>query len=121
MSDLLHNHIATLSQAEAFAAAVQNLPSFMQYREGLETFLHESAEWHDIDRFRFYSINDFGYYESSDNANGGLDVSWAFYMAHREVGHTLIFADEESIAQTMEAAEAEYIRLCEEYRELCEE
>lgn len=120
----LNTPITTLAQAEAWAAVapeLASLPTFSQYKEGLETFLRESAEWHDIDRFRFYSVNDFGYYESSDNANGGLDVSWAFYMAHREVGHTLIFADEESIAQTMEAAEAEYIRLCEEYRELCEE
>lgn len=124
MTDLLHTPITTLAQAEAWAAAapeLASLPSFEQYKAGLETFLHESAEWHDIDRFRFYSVNDFGYYESSDNANGGLDVSWAFYRAHREVGHTRIFADKESIAQTMEAAEAEYIRLCEEYRELCEE
>lgn len=120
----LNTPITTLAQAEAWAAVapeLASLPSFEQYKAGLETFLHESAEWHDIDRFRFYSVNNFGYYESSDNANGGLDVSWAFYRAHREVGHTLIFADEESIAQTMEAAEAEYIRLCEEYRELCEE
>lgn len=120
------NTITTLAQAEAYAASTKarysnSLPSFATYKEGVENFLRESADWCDIDTYRFYSVNNFGYYESSDNANGGLDVSWAFYMAHREVGHTLIFADEESIAQTMEAAEAEYIRLCEEYRELCEE
>lgn len=121
----LNTPITTLAQAEAWAAAapqLASLPTFSQYREGLETFLRESAEWHDIDQAHpFHSVNRYGYYESCDNANGGLDVSWAFYRAHREVGHTRIFADKESIAQTMEAAEAEYIRLCEEYRELCEE
>lgn len=125
MTDLLHTPITTLAQAEVWAAAapeLASLPSFEQYKEGLETFLRESAEWHDIDQmYPFHSVNRYGYYESCDNADGGLDVSWAFYKAHREIGYTLIFADTESIAYAMDSAEAECIRLCEEDRVLAEE
>ncbi len=125
MTDLLHTPITTLSQAEAWAAAapeLASLPTFAQYKAGLDTFLRESAEWHDIDQTHpFHSVNRYGYYESCDNANGGLDVIWAFYKAHREVGYTRIFADAESIAYAMDFAEVEYIRLCEEDRVLAEE
>lgn len=87
MDDLLHTHITTLAQAETWAAVapeLASLPTFSQYKEGLETFLRESAEWEELDRFRFHSVNRFGYYESCDNANGGLDVSWSFTVSRSE-------------------------------------
>lgn len=125
MKELLHTPITSMSQAEAWAASapeLASLPTFAQYKAGLETFLRESAEWHDIDQtYPFHSVNRYGYYKSSDNANGGLDVSWAFYKAHREVGYTRIFADEKSIVYVLDSAEAEYIRLCDEDRALTEE
>lgn len=74
----LNTPITTLAQAEAWAAVapeLASLPTFSQYKEGLETFLRESAEWEELDRFRYYSVNRFGYYENCDNANGGLDLS----------------------------------------------
>lgn len=125
MSDLMHNYIATLSQAEAWAAAapeLASLPSFEQYKAGLETFLHESAEWHDIDTYRFYSVNNFGYYESCDNADGGLDVMWAFNVAREDPsGYRWSRTEEEGIKRALAAVEENYIRLCEENRSLTEE
>lgn len=43
----LNTPITTLAQAEAWAAAapeLASLPSFEQYKAGLETFLRESAD-----------------------------------------------------------------------------
>lgn len=121
----LNTPITTLAQAEAWAAAapeLASLPSFEQYKEGLETFLRESAEWEELDRFRFYSVNNFGYYESCDNANGGLDVSWAFYMAREDLsGYRWSRTEEEGVKRALAAVEANYIRLCEEDRILMEE
>ncbi len=121
------NTITTLAQAEAYTASTKArysnpLPSFATYEEGVEDFLHESAEWHDIDRFRFYSVNNFGYYESSNNANGGLDVSWAFYMAREDLsGYRWSRTEEEGVKRALAAVEENYIRLCEENRILMEE
>lgn len=129
MDDLLHTPITTLAQAEAWAAVapeLASLPTFSQYKEGLETFLRESAEWEELDRFRFYSVNRFGYYESCDNANGGLDVSWSFTVSRSEPENYAVrlhyhHLPEEGIMRAIQRAEAEYIRLCEEDRALAEE
>lgn len=114
------NRIITLEQAENFAASLPeaaSLPTFEQYLAGLEDFLRESAEWAGLDHHRFYSVNRWGYYESSDNADGGLSVDWAFYAAHKECGDTLLFADSDSIKEALALAEAAYVELCREYRE----
>lgn len=123
MSELLHTPITTLAQAEAWAAyAHDSLPNFEQYKEGLEDFLRESAGWEDIDIYKFYSVNRFGYYESGDNANGGLDVMWAFNVAREAPsGHRWSRTDEEGVKRAMAAVEVNYIRLCEEDRLLMEE
>ena len=129
MTDLLHTPITTLAQAETWAAAapeLASLPSFEQYKAGLETFLRESAEWEELDRFRSYSVNRFGYYESCDNANGGLDVSWSFTVSRSEPENYAVrlhyhHLPEEGIMLAIQRAEAEYIRLCEEDRALAEE
>lgn len=121
----LNTPITTLAQAEAWAAAapqLASLPTFSQYKEGLETFLRESAEWHDIDTYRFYSVNNFGYYESCDNADGGLDVMWAFNVAREDPsGYKWSRTEEEGIKRALAAVEENYIRLCEENRSLTEE
>lgn len=124
MDDLLHTPITTLAQAEAWAAAapeLASLPSFEQYKAGLETFLRESAEWEDIDIYKFYSVNRFGYYESGDNANGGLDVMWAFNVAREAPsGYRWSRTEEEGVKRALAAVEENYIRLCEEDRLLME-
>lgn len=121
----LNTPITTLAQAEAWAAAapqLASLPTFSQYKEGLETFLRESAEWHDIDTYRFYSVNNFGYYESCDNADGGLDVMWAFNVAREDPsGYKWSRTEKEGIKRSLAAVEENYIRLCEENRSLTEE
>lgn len=121
----LNTPITTLAQAETWAAAapqLASLPTFSQYKEGLETFLRESAEWHDIDTYRFYSVNNFGYYESCDNADGGLDVMWAFNVAREDPsGYKWSRTEEEGIKRALAAVEENYIRLCEENRSLTEE
>lgn len=121
----LNTPITTLAQAEAWAAAapqLASLPTFSQYKEGLETFLRESAEWHDIDTYRFYSVNNFGYYESCDNADGGLDVMWAFNVAREDPsGYRWSRTEEEGVKRALAAVEENYIRLCEEDRSLTEE
>lgn len=125
MDDLLHTPITTLAQAEAWAAAapeLASLPTFSQYKEGLETFLRESAEWEELDRFRSYTVNRFGYYESCDNADGGLDVSWAFNAAREDPsGYRWSRTEEEGFKRALAAVEENYIRLCEEDRLLMEE
>ena len=109
------NRIITLEQAEAFAASAPeaaSLPTFEQYKNGLEDFLRESSEWAGMDPHRFYSVNRYGYYESSDNADGGLSVGWPFYASHKECGGTLLFADADSIEEALALAKAAYIELC---------
>lgn len=125
------NTITTLAQAKAYAASTKTrysnpLPSFATYKEGVEDFLRESADWCDIDTYRFYSVNRFGYYESCDNANGGLDVSWSFTVSRSEPENYAVrlhyhHLPEEGIMRAIQRAEAEYIRLCEEDRALAEE
>lgn len=129
MSDLIHTSIETLAQAEAWAAAapeLASLPSFEQYKEGLETFLRESADWEELDQHYFYSVNRYGYSASSDNAAGGLDVSWSHTAARSEPENYTVrlhyhHLPEDGVRRAMQRAEAEYIRLCEEDRALAEE
>lgn len=129
MTDLLHTPITTLAQAETWAAAapeLASLPSFEQYKAGLEIFLRESAEWEGLDIYKFYSVNCFGYHESSDNAAGGLDVSWAFQASRSDPENYTIrlhyhHLPEDGVRRAMQRAEVEYIRLCEEDRALAEE
>ena len=129
MSELLHTPITTLAQAEAWAAAAPELaclPNFQQYKAGMETFLRESAEWEGLDRSRYYSVNRYSYSESSDNAAGGLDVSWAFQASRSEPESYTVrlhyhHLPEGGVRRAMQRAEVEYIRLCEEDRALAEE
>lgn len=114
------NRIITIEQAENFAASAPeaaSLPTFEQYRAGLEDFLRESSEWDGLDHHRFYSVNRWGYYESSDNADGGLSVGWAFYAAHKECGGMLLFADADSIEEALALAKTAYIELCRSCRD----
>ena len=83
---------------------IENTPTLSEYTEALRKFQEDSSIWYGFDNSHFYSATDRGWYESSDNARGGLDVSWSF---HREVS-------EEEIA-------AKYIELCNELRESLED
>lgn len=51
------NRITTIEQAENFAASAPeaaSLPTFEQYKNGLEAFLRESAEWAGMDHHRMH-------------------------------------------------------------------
>lgn len=51
---------------------------FDDYFETVKTFCKDSAEWGGLDGNLYYMSDGNGWIETSDNANGGLDVSWAF-------------------------------------------
>lgn len=51
-----------------------------RYVESVENFIKDSAEWYELDYYKFYVSAENGeWVENSDNADGGLDVSWAFH------------------------------------------
>ena len=53
--------------------------STKNYIKSVRSFLNDSADWDQIEDERFYSSQENGeWVETSDNGNGGLDVSWAF-------------------------------------------
>lgn len=56
----------------------------MKYDEYLNAcldFAKESKKWYDLDpRKPYISTTGDGWEESCDNANGGIDVSWAFHL-----------------------------------------
>lgn len=51
---------------------------FDDYFEAVKTFCKDSAEWGGLDDNLYYTSDGSAWIETSDNANGGLDVSWAF-------------------------------------------
>ena len=61
---------------------LNEIPDIEVYEQGVLEFVELSKNWASIEYGKFYSIsNEIGYYESYDNAYGGLDVSWAFHKA----------------------------------------
>lgn len=53
--------------------------SLEKYVESVKNFVNDTKKWNGLDEYNFYTSDDFGnWIESSDNANGGLDLSWAF-------------------------------------------
>lgn len=83
---------------------MQSTPTLAEYVEGVREFQNISREWHSLEDHNFYTVNNDGYYESSDNARGGLSCRWAF---HREFTESEI--------------SLEYQRLLSEYNALIAE
>lgn len=52
--------------------------SVERYAEICKAFAHESAEWSHLPNSFFTTDGSYDWKESSDNAHGGVDVSWAF-------------------------------------------
>lgn len=76
--------ISTLANAEWYAIHTMDLPSFNRFftdaRDLVDHFVSE--EWKDLDPDRFYSSSrlvNSGWVETTDNAHGGLDLSWAIH------------------------------------------
>lgn len=59
-----------------------------QYIECCKNFRDDHADWLRLESCRFYSalyVEPRGWYESSDNASGGIDVSWAFGLSDEKI------------------------------------
>ncbi len=56
------------------------------YTEACISFAHDSREWGDLMPFMIYSTDGrASWIETSDNAHGGIDVSWAFHLSDEEI------------------------------------
>lgn len=78
VESLIVNEIDRLMQPKVPAFTIRN-ESVKRYAEICKKFAHDSAEWSRLDFDRFYTTDgSFDWKESSDNAHGGVDVSWAF-------------------------------------------
>lgn len=111
----------TAAEAETYAAQSNDLPSLERFWVDAQAFVSHfvEQEWADMDDYRFYSSSRqvSGWVETSDNAYGGLDLSWAVAIACPylpELHRTRHFRGHNV---TQEEAEAAYIRLVEERRE----
>lgn len=57
-----------------------NMYRLTNYVESVENFVKDSEDWYELDYYKFYVSTENGnWVENSDNADGGLDVSWAFH------------------------------------------
>lgn len=55
--------------------------TYYAYLNDCNDFARCSADWPDLDpRKPYITTNGHGWQESCDNANGGIDVSWAFHQ-----------------------------------------
>lgn len=50
------------------------------YEMSVRQFVEDSQEWGGLEEYKFYTSDYNGWTETSDNAHGGLDVSWAFQL-----------------------------------------
>ena len=104
---------ALVRNAEEYASSLPEgfeLPTLEEYISGLKSFLESSQDWCGLEDSHFYSVSGrMGYYESSDNAYGGLDVSWAFHRSPslHEVINTYIQLVEVDRANYLEDLEEE--------------
>ena len=62
-----------------------NSESVKNYAEICKSFSKDTAEWGGIDDFKFYTTKGTSWEETSDNAHGGVDVSWAFHLPADEI------------------------------------
>ena len=54
-------------------------PVCKRYTTCCLAFAADTAEWGGLDPYKWYTTYDGSWEETSDNANGGIDVSWAFH------------------------------------------
>ncbi len=61
--------------------------TYDEYVAACKDFSKNSQEWIRMENGKFYTTNQTseGWEESCDNAHGGLDVSWAFRKAEKDV------------------------------------
>lgn len=62
-----------------------NSDSVKNYAEICKSFSKDTSEWGGLDDFKFYTTDGASWEETSDNAHGGVDVSWAFHLPDDEI------------------------------------
>ena len=62
-----------------------NSDSVKNYAEICKRFSNDTSEWGGLDDYKFYTTDGAGWEETSDNAHGGVDVSWAFQLSDGEI------------------------------------
>ncbi len=50
-----------------------------EYIDSVKKFSKDTKDWGNLDKYNHYTSDGSDWKESSDNAHGGLDVSWAFH------------------------------------------
>lgn len=60
---------------------MKNNYNFEDYKKGVLSFIEDTKNWGNLDEYKFYTAcNSYdNWEETTDNTNGGLDVSWAFH------------------------------------------
>lgn len=59
--------------------------SVKNYAEICKSFSKDTSEWGGLDDFKFYTTKGASWEETSDNAHGGVDVSWAFHLPDDDI------------------------------------
>lgn len=59
--------------------------SVKNYAEICKKFSYDTEEWGGLDGYKFYTTDGASWEETSDNAHGGVDVSWAFHLTDEEI------------------------------------
>lgn len=62
--------------------------SVERYAEICKKFANDSREWLRLPDSFFTTDGSFDWKESSDNAHGGVDVSWAFMLTDKEIEYS---------------------------------
>lgn len=63
--------------------------NYKNFLKSAKEFRDDTREWDKIDQYQFYCTKQpYGWYESTDGANGGLDVSWAFQLTNNDIEKT---------------------------------
>lgn len=64
-----------------------NNESVKNYADMCKKFAKDTAEWGGLDNYKFYTTSKSyeQWEESSDNANNGIDISWAFHLSDEEI------------------------------------
>lgn len=59
--------------------------SVKNYAKICKKFSADTVDWSSLDEFQYYTTSNQDWEESSDNAHGGIDVSWAFQLSDEEI------------------------------------
>lgn len=81
--------------------------TFEHYVESALLFANETRDWHGMNDLRHYTTRGpgVGWSETTDNAHGGMDISWAFHKDEDYIRR---------IAQSCYDKEIEYLGQIEE-------